>query len=428
MAKKAQVKTADIKGSVFDLVNKIDKTTEIIEDSVYSNIKDWISTGNYMLNACISGDLFKGIPSGRVSTFVGTEGTGKTFVSCSICREAQKQGYTPIYMDSEGAIDATFVKRLGVDTTNFIIKQVNTISETSHFIANLCKALDDQQKTYGQHQKVLLVLDSLGNLASDKEVADTLAQSGKKDMSKQQDIKSLFRVNATPIARLDIPFIVVSHVYGSMDMFHPGNIVSGGSGIKYNSSVTIELSNAKLVDKTNDEMGAKRAGQENVVKNGVLVTAKPIKSRFCIPTKIKFQIPYYKKPNPYIGLENYLTWENSGIVRGKCLTEKEFMKLSPAEQLKCFKFEFNGENLYALPQESGRGIVVKHLGRQVSFVEFFSDVVFTPEFLEHINNDVIKPLFQLPDQGSYNDIEDLEKTLGIDSEGEKQDNSEESED
>lgn len=414
MAKKDASKSTEIKGSVFDLINKIDKTTEIIEDSVYSNIKEWIPTGNYMLNACISGDLFKGVPSGRVTTLVGEEGTGKSYLSCSICREAQKLGYTPIYMDSEGAIDATFVKRLGVDTTNFIIKQVNTISETSHFIAKVCQALDEQQKTYGKHQKIMFVLDSLGNLASDKEVADTLAQSGKKDMSKQQDIKSMFRVNATPIARLDIPFIVVSHVYSSMDMFHPGSIVSGGSGIKYNSSVTIELSNAKLVDKSNDEAAAQKTGQDNVVKNGVLVTAKPKKSRFCIPTKIKFQIPYYKKPNVYIGLENYLNWDNAGVVRGKCLTEKEFMKLSPADQLKCYKFEYNGETLYALPQEAGRGIVVKHLGRQVSFVEFFSDTVFTPEFLKHINDDIIKPLFQLPDQSSYNDIEELEQTLELD--------------
>lgn len=416
MAKKAStLSEKKIKGSVFDLVNKIDNSTEIIEESVYSKIKEWIPTGNYMLNACISGDLFKGVPTGRVTTFVGEEGTGKTYLSCSICREAQKMGYTPVYLDSEGAMDATFVKRLGVDTTNFIIKQVNTISEISHFIAKLCKELDAQETNYGYHQKVILVLDSLGNLASEKEITDTVADANKKDLTKQQDVKSLFRVNATPIARLDIPFIVVSHVYDSMNMFKPGKIVSGGSGIKYNSSVIIELSNAKLADKDNDSAASKKVGQDNVVKNGVLVTAKPQKSRFCIPTKIKFQIPYYKKPNIYVGLENYLTWENAGVVRGKCLNEKEYTKLTPSEQLKCFKFDYNGETLYALPQETtGRGIVVKHLGRQVSFVEFFTDTVFTPEFLEHINETIIKPLFQLPDQSSYDDIKELEDSLNAD--------------
>ena len=83
----------------------------------------------------MSGDLFKAVPSGRIVTLCGPSGCGKSFLACSMCREAQKMGYTPIYMDSEGAIDSTFVKRLGVDPSKLIIKQVQTIFETSQFIA-----------------------------------------------------------------------------------------------------------------------------------------------------------------------------------------------------------------------------------------------------------------------------------------------------
>ena len=85
----------------------------------------------------MSGDIYKAIPTGRVVSFEGDSGVGKSFLACSICREAQKIGYTPLVMDSEGAWDAAFVSRLGVDPTKLIIKQVSTIAETSQFIANI---------------------------------------------------------------------------------------------------------------------------------------------------------------------------------------------------------------------------------------------------------------------------------------------------
>lgn len=202
--------------SLFDTIKKIDESAEIIADSAYSNIKEWIPTGSYILNAAMSGDLFKAIPTGRVVTFAGTSGAGKSFLACSCCREAQKMGYTPIYMDSEGAIDATFVKRLGVDPSKLIIKQVSTISETSRFIANTLDALQAQEEEYGRHQNVIMVLDSLGNLTSDKEMQDTKDGNNKRDMTKAQEIKALFRVNATALARLQVPLIVVNHVYACL--------------------------------------------------------------------------------------------------------------------------------------------------------------------------------------------------------------------
>lgn len=361
----------------------------------------------------MSGDLFKAVPSGRVVTFEGDSGVGKSFLACSICREAQKLGYTPVYMDSEGAIDSNFVSRLGVDPTNLIIKQVSTISETSQFIANLCAKLQEQEDKYGEHQKVIMVLDSLGNLTSDKERDDTMAGANKRDMTKAQEIKALFRVNATPLARLQIPLIVNNHVYAAVGAYVPTNIGAGGSGIKYNSSITIELSAAKLDDKDNEAAAAKKQGADTTTKNGVLVTAKPKKSRMCRPYKVKFQIPYFKKPNPFVGLEAFMNWENSGIVRGNILTEKEFNKLSAGDQekLSSYGFEFNGEKLWAAPKDTARGIVVKHLGCAVPITEFFTEKVFTQEFLEFLNKNVIHPMFDLPDQSSFDDIKEIEDLI-----------------
>lgn len=408
-------------GSVFDLVKKFDDSAEIIADSAYSNIKDWISTGNYILNAAVSGSLFGGLPVGRVTMLAGEPQTGKSYLQCSVCREAQKKGYTPIILDTEGSIDAAFVSRIGVDPKNCIIKQCNTISETGEFIANLCKSLQEQEEKYGEHQKVILVLDSLGNLTSDKEKTDVLSGNQKRDMTKQQELKALFRVNMVPLAKLGVLFLCISHVYASIGAYVPTNIIGGGQAASYNASVTLELSVKKLDDKANDNAASEKVGSNTTMKNGVMVTAKPKKSRFTIPRKVSFQIPYFKKPNPYVGLEEYLTWENAGVCRGNVLEEKAFMKLTPSEQTKCHPFEFDGKQMWAQEKDTARGIVVKHLGRQVSFLEFFSDTVFTDEYLKYLDENVIKPLFELPDQSSFDDIKDIEESLGISGEDEATD-------
>lgn len=390
------------------MVKKIDDTAEIIAESAYSNISDFIPTGNYILNACMCGDLFGGIPAGRITTFYGPSSVGKSFLACSCSREAQRKGYTVIYMDSEGSIDSKFVSRLGVDASKLIIKQVQTISETAQFISNVCASLEKQEEEFGTHQKVMFVLDSLGNLTSDKEKEDTMAGNNKVDLTKAKDVKAMFRVIATPIARMQCPMVVNNHSYASIGSYVPSQTMASGTGLTYNSSITLELSAAKLDDKDNEKAASQRQGADTTTKNGVLVTAKPVKSRFCRPYKVKFQIPYFCKPNPYVGLEAFMNWENAGIVRGTIISEKDYLKMTDAAKAKIYIFEFEGETKYVEPKDTARGIVVKHLGCQVPLTEFFTDRVFTQEFLTHLNDCVIHPMFDLPDQGSFEDIKEIE--------------------
>lgn len=408
MAKKKEIKELGGTKDLLNIINSFSNNAEVIEESIYSNIKDWIPSGNYILNACCSGDLFKGIPTSRIAVLSGASGCGKSYLALSFCREAQKKGYQIIYLDSEGAIDSTFVKRLGIDTTKFIIKQVATISEVSNFVSNLCKSFEDNGIT---EPKVMLVLDSLGNLTSDKELTDTLTANNVRDFSKQQNIRAMFRVNTTPLAKLGIPWVIVAHTYQAVGSYGDPNKVSGGGGLEYNASLTLMLSAAKLEDKSNDKAASEKKGE--FTKNGVLVTAKPIKSRFCIPQKVKFQIPFFCKPNPYVGLEQYMTWDNSKIVRGDMLTEKEYLKLSPGDQLKCIKFDDRDFSCWVLPKDTSRKMFVGHLHDTVPILEFFTDKVFNQEFLEMLNENVIKPAFQLPDQSSFEDIKELEDTMGI---------------
>ena len=406
MAKKSSINIEDDQQSIFSIISAVDKSAEILAESKTAVIKDYINTGSYILNACMTGSIFKGVPSGRVLTLAGEPGTGKSFLAVSICREAQKKGYTPVYMDSEGAIDREFVERLGCDATKFVIKQVTTIGEVSTFMANLLQKVN--QCPEDSRPKLIFVLDSLGNLTSAKELTDTLEANAKRDMTKQQEVKALFRTNATALAKAQAPMIVCSHIYKTMDLFSK-NVVSGGSGIQYNSSLTLMLSTAKLDDKESEKIAEGKVG--DFTRTGVIVTAKPEKSRFTIPQRVKFQIPFVKAPNPYVGLESYITWENSGILEGILLTQKEYDKLSDKEKETVKTFEFNGETKYAFPKVAGiqkkRKIVVKHLGEEVPITELFTSKVFTDEILHNLDDKIIRPSFELPSQEAFNDIDEF---------------------
>lgn len=411
MAKKSSIgSTTTSENSLLSIISSVDKSAEILSESKTAVIKDYIDSGNYILNACLTGSIFRGMPTGRILTLAGPAGCGKSYLALSFCRNAQKKGYTPIYMDSESAIDIEFVKRLGCDPSKFIIKQVTTISEVSTFIANICKKLMELPEKERENNKLIFVLDSLGNLTSDKEYNDILEGSGKRDMTKQQEIKALFRTNMTALGKLNIPMIVCSHVYQSQDLFSR-QIVGGGSGIQYNSSLTLAMSTAKLDDKESDKIAEKKVGE--YTKTGVLVTAKPEKSRFTIPQKVQFQIPFFKEPNPYVGLEKYITWENSGIMEGIMLNKAKYDALGDLDKKMAdqFEFEFNGEQYYVLPKvasiQKNRTIVVRHLGRELKLTQLYTPQVLTEEVLRKLDDEVIRPNFELPSHDSIDDLSEL---------------------
>lgn len=183
-------------------------------------------------------------------------------------------------------------------------------------------------------------------------------------------------------------------------------IINHNSGINFNASVTLLLSTSKLDDKQSEKIAENKVGE--FVKTGVVVTAKPEKSRFTIPQKVRFQIPFFKAPNPYVGLESYINWENSGIMRGKIMTEKEYGKLSELEKNLCCEMkDKDGNTCYAYPKETSKSIVVKHLGCELPAVELFTSKVLTDDVLKNLDETIIKPNFELPSNTGNDDIEEL---------------------
>jgi hypothetical protein len=173
------------------------------------------------------------------------------------------------------------------------------------------------------------------------------------------------------------------------------------------------LTKSKLTDKDSEEH-VKNKGLDPHTKIGIIVTVNPIKQRFARPIKVQIHIPFYKKPNPFVGLETFASWESCGILRGKCLSEKEYKKLAPKEQAECHEFivpdgtsKTREIKLYAQPKDTARTLVCKHLAGECPISELYSDKVFTQEVLRELDNNVIKKTFMLPSVESLEDLAEV---------------------
>jgi len=233
---------------------------------------------------------------------------------------------------------------------------------------------------------------------------------------------------------------IISH--NSIGSYIPHNEVSGGGGIKYNSSIIMMLTKSKLKDDETDAKIKKRG--VNATRVGIVVTVTPIKQRFARPIKVQIHIPFYKKPNPYVGLEKFVSWDACGIIRGKLLSEKDYNKLSVNEQKTCGTmqveetsklskkhYEELSENdkktkvsekdgnlyitetvtKYAFPKETARSLVCKHLGGEISLKELYTSKVFTNEVLHQLDENVIKETFMLPSIESLEDLAEVTAEL-----------------
>jgi RecA/RadA recombinase len=396
-------------------LTKISPKGSVISINSYSRIDEWISTGNYLLNAQLSGSLFGGIPNSRSICLAGESGTGKTFLALNICREAQLMGYNIIYCDSEAAVDQDVIQNFGVDPDSFRYQPVSTPLEVRQFVAHLCDQLKKAKDAGKALPKVMLVLDSLGNLATTKERADAISGSDKRDMTKQQELRSLFRVITADLAELKIPFVFTNHTYATIGSYVPGQTISGGGGAIYNASVILQLSKAGLKE-------------DGTNKTGIIVTSKPAKNRFARPLPIKFHISFYKGMNPYVGLEQFLSWKNCGVQRGKLLTEKEFQKYYKEDNPKyqeVLETEISRTNedgtvdkFYLEAKDTARTIAVAHLFDVIKPQELFSSKVFTKDMLKSLDENFIQSMFKLPNVSTLGDIENDEISEMISDESE----------
>lgn len=369
----------------------------LLENNTFSKVKEWVHTGNYLLNAQISGSLFGGFPTGRIIALGGDPGTGKSFLCLNAAREAQKIDYNIIYCETESAFDKEQAIKFGIDPKKIRYQPLSRISEFKIFFKQVVKLIEDK-KAKGEVPKICVILDSLGMLGTDKEHTDTESGKNAADMGlKAKELRALFRVITQDISKHDICFIVTNHIYTGAG-YIPTKEMSGGNGAIYSASAILMLSKAQL--------------KEGDTKTGIIVTSKPNKNRFARPLPIKFHISFYSGMIPYVGLEEYLSWDACGIQRGTFINEKEFAKLKDGAdktKIEATKFEFTDEEsgevqtLYFVGKETSRTFAVKHLGKTIYPKDLFKANIFTQEVLKDLDENIIKPTFELPDMDSLSD-------------------------
>lgn len=354
---------------VGSIIDNIAKSVPIqIEKEVRE--RKFISTGVYLLDAALSAKLLGGgISTSRILGLLGESGCGKSYVAYSICKSAQKDGYSIIYIDTEESLDLEDLPKFGLDPSldKFRLVRSNKVEDVNMLLTQMLDELKEQKLAGYELPKVLIVLDSIGMMSSNKEKNDLLKGEIKQDMTRAKQLNALFRSINSDLGYLEIPMICCNHTYLSQDMF-PKEISKGGTGLVYSASVLGFLSKSKLKTGEEDEM--------DLGQSGISVLFKTQKNRLAKPKKIRFDISFENGMNPYTGLDAFCRpefFDKIGIAQGKMDIDKNTGEM---------KFIAGGNRWY-----------IKHLNKSIPTKQLFNPNIFTMDVmkkLEPIVNDYFK--------------------------------------
>ena len=276
----------------------------------------FLDTGSYIFNGLVSGSIYGGVSSSRITAIAGESSTGKTYFSLAVVKnflDNNPDGYC-LYFDTEAAVNKGLLESRGVDMNRLVVVNVVTIEE---FRSKALRAVDIYLKTSEEERKpCMFVLDSLGMLSTEKEIRDALDDKQVRDMTKSQLVKGAFRMLTLKLGQANIPLIVTNHTYDVIGSYVPTKEMGGGSGLKYAASTIIYLSKKKEKD------------QKEVIGN--LIKAKTHKSRLSKENK-EVQIRLYYDER---GLDRYYGFLELGELGG--------MWKNVAG-----RYEMNGKKIYA---------------------------------------------------------------------------------
>ena len=298
-----------------EIVKEIgDEYTQVAAD-IEENER-FIDTGSYIFNGLVSGSIFGGVSSSRITAIAGETSTGKTYFALAVVKnflDSNPDGYC-LYFDTEAAINKGLLESRGIDMNRLVVVNVVTIEE---FRSKALRAVDIYLKTPEEERKpCMFVLDSLGMLSTEKEIRDALDDKQVRDMTKSQLVKGAFRMLTLKLGQANIPLIVTNHTYDVIGSYVPTKEMGGGSGLKYAASTIIYLTKKKEKDKT------------EVVGN--IIKAKTAKSRLSKENKqVEIRLYYDER-----GLDRYY-----GLL--------ELGELGGMWKNVAGRYEMNGKKVYA---------------------------------------------------------------------------------
>lgn len=320
MARKTTVETATPSSlkDIFEAVDALNSDASLLsEENSLSIVNDWIDTGSYALNAIFSGSLYGGVPVGRITGFSGPSGAGKTLIINKIIANAQKKGYFAAIWDTEAAVDRQSAEGVGIDPKRVKYYPVETVEDCRNQIATF---LDKIIAAKDPNLKVIIAIDSLGNLASAKELRDVTEGKDAADMgTKAKAMKSMMRALTFKAAKARVPILFTNHIYDNPTSMYPELVKkqSGGSGPVYLASLLVQLATRnEKIDKNEDQEAIGVA--HNV--SGVTLSAMTVKNRF-VPPFLKAEL--YN--NFRTGLSRYAGLADMAIAMGVVTGDKSYM-------------------------------------------------------------------------------------------------------
>jgi len=298
-----------------EIVKEIgDDYTQLAAD--IDGTEQFIDTGSYIFNAVVSGSVYGGVSSNRITAIAGESSTGKTFFSLAVVKnflDSNPDGYC-LYFDTEAAVNKPLLESRGIDMNRLVVVNVVTIEE---FRSKALRAVDIYLKTNTEDRKpCMFVLDSLGMLSTEKEIRDALDDKQVRDMTKSQLVKGAFRMLTLKLGQANVPLIVTNHTYDVIGAYVPTKEMGGGSGLKYAASTIIYLSKKKEKD-----------GKEVI---GNIIKAKTHKSRLSKENKqVEIRLYYDER-----GLDRYYGLLELGEIGGLWKNVAG-------------RYEMNGKKIYA---------------------------------------------------------------------------------
>jgi RecA/RadA recombinase len=287
-----------------------------------------------------------------------------------------------IYIDTENSIDLEGITKMGIDTSpeKFRLIRSNKVEDINMTITQLLDELKVQKLAGYEIPKIIIVLDSIGMMSSNKEKEDLLKGDMKQDMTRAKQLNSMFRSISSDLGYLDIPMVCCNHTYLSQGSMFPQEVSKGGTGLIYSASVLGFLSKSKLKTGQEDDM--------DLGQSGITVLFKTQKNRLAKPKKIRFDISFLNGLNAYSGLDAFCRPEffnQIGIAQGKMEVDKKTGEMT---------FTPGGNRWY-----------ISHLDKSVTTKHLFTSEIFTPDVLKKMDP-IIGDYFRFK---SIDELEEVEK-------------------
>jgi RecA/RadA recombinase len=260
-----------------NLLNKLRKNstikdTAILNESKFFTAKDLIQTPVPMINVALSGRLDGGLAPG-LTVFAGPSKHFKTAFALMLAKAYMDKYEDAIvlFYDSEFGSPQSYFDSFGIDTSRVLHTPITDIEQLKH---DSMQQLNNLER--GDH--VIVIVDSVGNLASKKEVEDALEGKSVADMTRAKQLKSLFRMVTPHLTIKDIPMIVVNHTYKEVGLF-PKDIVSGGTGVYYSAD------NIYIIGRQQEKDGQELVGYNFIIN---VEKSRYVREKSRIPVEVTF--------------------------------------------------------------------------------------------------------------------------------------------